>query len=342
MNTQLIVEQLNAKQEELGFFGNIRVIQNGECIISRQYGYANMAEKIPNKAYTRFGIASGCKIFTAISICQLVEQGKLTFDTKLRDCLSIDFPHFDPSITVHHLLTHTSGVPDYFDEDVMDDFEELWIDRPMYHIRNLKDFLPMFQYEKMVDKVGSDFNYNNTGYVLLGLIIEAVSGMIFSDYVEKHVFEVAGMNDSGYFSLDKLQANVATGYVEEEDGTWKSNIFSIPAKGGSDGGAYVSVEDMERFWKALMNHQLLTKTMTDTLLKPQVHEEDDFYYGYGGFMKVNDQEVIKYAQLGYDPGVNYHSVYYPNENLSIIVCSNKSSGAFDLQYIVEQALLNQE
>lgn len=340
MNTQLLIDTLNAKQEELGFFGNIRVVKKGVCLLSRQYGYANMAESILNKAHTRFGIASGCKIFTALSICQLVEQGKLTFDTKLSDCLSIDFPHFDPNITVHHLLTHTSGIPDYFDEDEMDDFEELWIDRPMYHIRNLKDFLPMFQYEKMADKVDSEFNYNNAGYVTLGLIVEAISGMAFSDYVEKNIFESAEMNDSGYFSLDKLPDNVATGYVEEPDGTWKSNIFSIPAKGGSDGGAYVSVEDMEKFWIALMNNQLLTQTMTDSLLKPKVLVEDDIFYGYSGYMEVDEEEVVKYIQMGYDPGVNYRSAHYPQKDLTIVVCSNKESDAYEMLKLVEKAMLN--
>ena len=341
MRKQFIIEKLNEKQKELQFSGNVRVIQNSDSFTCN-FGYANLPEKLENKAHTRFGIASGSKIFTAISICQLVEQGKLAFDTKLNDCLAIDFLYFDKNITIHHLLTHTSGVPDYFDEDVMEDFEELWIDRPMYHIRNVKDFLPMFQYEKMIDKVDSAFKYNNTGYILLGLVIEAVSGMIFSEYIQKNIFESAKMADSGYFSLDLLPSNVATGYVDEPEGILKSNVFSIPAKGGPDGGAYVSVEDMECFWEALLNYQLLTKPMTELLLTPQVHEEDDYFYGYGGFMKVREQKVVKFVQMGYDPGVNYHSVHYPHDDLTIIVCSNKSSGAFEMQNVVEQALLEQD
>lgn len=324
------IEEVQAKEQ---FSGTFYAISNGDKLTG-SYGYANRAEKIKNQINTRFGIASGCKIFTSIAICQLIEKGKINFDTKLKECLSFEFPYFDEEITIHHLLTHTSGIPDYFDEDVMDDFEELWESMPMYNLRRLQDFLPLFQNEKMTTELGT-FHYNNSGYILLGLIVEEVSGHVFSDYIQQFIFKKASMTDSGYFEMDDLPGRVALGYIKKPDGGWRTNIYSLPVKSSSDGGAYVTAEDMISFWDALMNARLLTKEMTQTLLTPRVQVKDDIYYGYGGYMQTNSEHVEKYILMGYDPGVNFRSVHYPNRNLTIVVCSNKSDGAYEMIKTIE-------
>lgn len=143
-----LTNRLEKIQAENQFSGSIFMKQGESVHVQASFGYANRADAILNEKQTRFGIASGCKLFTAVAIAQLAEVGKLSFDDLLRDVLDISFPHFHEDITIHHLLTHTSGIPDYFDEDVMDDFEELWINTPMYHIRRLHDFLPLFQKEQ--------------------------------------------------------------------------------------------------------------------------------------------------------------------------------------------------
>lgn len=331
---------LENKRQEIQFSGSIYACKSGKTIVSESFGYANYSGKIINQPHTRFSIASGSKIFTSIAICKLVEEGKITFDTKIMDCLDIHFPYFDEDITIHHLLTHTAGIPDYFDEDEMDDYEALWETVPMYRVRNTKDFLPMFQHAKMQAKVGSSFKYNNAGYIILGLIIEHISGMNFSDYIVKNIFQTAGMNHSGYFSMDELPENVSVGYIEKPDGTWKSNIYSLPVKGGPDGGAYVTAADMGIFWDMLMNGMLLSEEMTRQLLAPQENVEEDIFYGYGGYMELNKQGVVKYIQMGYDPGVNYRSVHYPNQDLTIVVCSNNSEGAYEMLKEIEILTVN--
>lgn len=340
MNKQMSGNNIAIKQQEIQFSGNIYACKNGKTIVSESFAYANRSGKILNQTSTRFSIASGSKIFTSIAICKLVEEGKITFDTKIVNCLDIDFPYFNEDITIHHLLTHTSGVPDYFDEDEMDDYEVLWESLPMYRIRSVKDFLPFFQNEEMQDKPGSPFEYNNTGYIVLGLVIEHISGMSYTDYIEENIFKPAGMTHSGYFSMDELPENAATGYIEKPDGTWKSNIYSLPVKGGPDGGAYVTASDMGIFWEALMNGRLLSEEMTRLLLAPRENVTEDIFYGYGGYMEVNEQDVVKYIQMGYDPGVNYRSVHYPNENLTIVVCSNNSDGAYEMLKEIESLTVN--
>ncbi|UJW57075.1 serine hydrolase [Bacillus sp. A116_S68] len=340
MNTD-ILKKLEKVQSEHNFSGTVLVKNDKEVLTEVSYGYANRSERVSNNAATRYGIASGCKLFTAIAICQLVEKKQLAFDLTLRECLRADLPNFNQDITIHHLLTHTAGIPDYFDEEVMDDFEELWIKTPMYHLRELKAFLPLFQHQPMKLTLGERFSYNNAGYILLGLIVEQVSGQSFTDYIQEHIFKKVGMNESGYFEFDALPSNTAQGYIDYPDGTWKTNIYSLPVKGGADGGAYVTVTDMAKLWDALINGQLLSETCTQKLLTPHTSTgEANSFYGYGVWIEKINEDIFKYHVMGYDPGVSFHSAFYPHTSTSAVVCSNKSEGAYDMMKGIEEVWKN--
>lgn len=334
-----MLNKVTAVMDEVDFSGTVLVKRNNDVLQQQSSGYANRADWILNNVETRFGIASGCKIFTAVAICQLVEKGQLSFESKLSEILDIPFTRFDEEITIHHLLTHTAGIPDYFDEEVMEDFADLWVNQPMYLMRNGRDFLPLFQHEPMKLAVGERFHYNNAGYILLGLIVEQVSGRHFDEYVTEKIFNRAGMEHSGYFELDALPSNTALGYIEKEDGSWKTNIYSVPVKGGADGGAFVTVEDMHRFWQALKKFELLGEAMTQQLLTPYIHTDEDFdrFYGYGVWIDKKEDCISKYHVMGYDPGVSFHSAFYPESGLVSVVCSNKSEGAFNVFKEIENA-----
>jgi len=334
-------ESLRNLCEKIEFSGTIKLIE-GKNDLHQAYGYANRSNQISNDLDTRFGIASGCKLYTAIAVCQLVEAGKLSFQTSMRDCLDDDFPHVSKEVTVHHLLTHSSGVADYFDEEVMVNFEELWIEFPMYTLRNLKDFLPLFQQGKVAFQPGERFHYNNAGYILLGLIVEKISGMPFSEYVERNIFAKAEMTKSGYFMLDRLPENTAYGYIDNDnDGNWRTNIYSIPIKGGADGGAFTTASDMSKCWRALLNNELLSQEYTQKLFTPYMSEVDDAdeCYGYGIWISKRNGEIFKYHIMGYDPGVSFHSAVYPKEDVTLTVLSNKESGPFDVMSLVENKLI---
>ncbi|WP_085994592.1 serine hydrolase domain-containing protein [Oceanobacillus senegalensis] len=336
-----IINRINHIQEKDKFSGSILVKVNNDILTELSYGYANRSEQIKNSTYTRYGIASGCKLFTSIAICQLVEDGKLTFETKLEDCLDVSFPHFDKDITIHHLLTHTAGVPDYFEEEVMGDFEELWVKKPMYLMRNLKDFLPLFQNQPMKFKVGESFHYNNAGYIILGLIIEQVSQLEFSEYIEENIFKKSDMTSSGYFEFDSLPKRTALGYIDHPNGEWKTNIYSLPVKGGSDGGAFVTVYDMANLWDSLLHNQLLNDEHTNKLLTPYVRTNDkNGFYGYGVWIEKKDDEILKFYIMGYDPGVSFHSAFYPKTSTKTVICSNKSQGAFNVMKEIEGLICN--
>ncbi|MFA1819332.1 serine hydrolase domain-containing protein [Virgibacillus oceani] len=334
-----MIKQIEKIQRNIDFSGTVLIKNEKGILADVSYGYANRSEQLKNNTNTRYGIASGCKLFTAIAVCQLVEKKKLSFDMKVKDYLEVEFPQFHDEITIHHLLTHTSGIPDYFDEEVMEDYEELWISNPMYNIRSLKDFLPLFQDKPMKLKAGERFHYNNAGYILLGLIVEKASQRKFDEYIQENIFQKAGMEQSGYFEFDALPPNVAQGYIDFDDGTWKTNIYSLPAKGGADGGAFVTAADMMKLWEALMNNDLLSDEYTQLLLKSHVQAEDgDIYYGYGVWIEQAGSEIIKYHLMGYDPGVNFYSAFYPKTLTKAVVCSNESAGAYDIMLGIEKKL----
>ncbi|MCG1023628.1 serine hydrolase domain-containing protein [Sutcliffiella horikoshii] len=327
------------KVSEIDFSGVIHVENRTGIIHASAHGFSNWAESISNTTNTRFGIASGCKLFTAIGICQLVERGTISLQSNVSSLLDHSFPHFNREVTVHHLLTHSSGIPDYFDEDEMDDFEEIWVENPMYHMRKLEDFLPMFQHQQMKFNPGEKFHYNNAGYILLGLIIEKVAGVPFTDYVEEHIFNPARMADSGYFSLDRLPGRTALGYMEEEDGSWKTNSYSIPIKGGADGGAYVTAGDMAKLWQALMNGKLVSKEMLAKMLTPWIQTDNERdSYGYGIWIEKEADGIVKYHVMGYDPGVSFASGFYPGSETIVVIPSNKESGPHKLMYLLEDLI----
>ncbi|MGM7683223.1 serine hydrolase domain-containing protein [Cytobacillus sp. Hm23] len=324
------------------FSGVIFLKDDKNNIFEESHGYANRSEEIANTVKTRFGIASGCKLFTSIAICQLVEKGLISFNTRLNKCLEIEFPHFDEAVTIHHLLTHSSGVPDYYNEEIIEDYEDLWKDRPMYVMNTLNSFLPMFQKEKMMFTPGERFHYNNTGFILLGLIVEQQTGLSFTKYVEQNIFQPCGMRDSGYFSLDRLPKNTAIGYIDnDEEGTWRTNTYAIPIKGGADGGVFITAPDMMRFWKGLFSYELLSEECTNELLTPHIHEDGDDYYGYGIWIKKKNNRIYKYHVMGYDPGLSFHSSFYPDSGVTMVITSNNESGGpYKITRTIEEHVLN--
>ncbi|GEM44779.1 serine hydrolase domain-containing protein [Deinococcus cellulosilyticus] len=333
MNAEQLTDWLSQRDLPEPFSGVISFAQ-GEGRTEKAFGEAIKALNLANTLDTRFQTASGCKIFTAVAILQLIEKGQLTLDTRLKDCLSIDFPHFDPDVTLHHLLTHTSGIPDYFDESLMENYADLWKEQPMYAIREPRDFLPMFQNLPMTFRPGEKFAYNNAGFIVLGLVVEEASGQPFTQYIEQHIFEPAGMTDSGYFWADSLPERTAYAYLQRPDGSWGTNVFSVPIVGGPDGGAYTTTGDLEKFWKALAEGKLV---QPDLILQPRVStgwKPPYTHYGYGVWVDLSGDQPHFFVE-GSDPGVALRSRFMPDRDAILTVMGNtqKAMWAFygDLQ-----------
>lgn len=308
------------------FRGIVYVVQNDQVLCESVTGYADLPNEIPNTLETRFASASAGKVFVAVGILQLIEQGKLQFDDTLGKLLDIEINQIDKDVTVRQLLTHTSGVPDYFDESIMSEYEDLWIDYPNYKIRRNDDLLPLFINKPMMYPKGERFQYNNSGYVLLAMIIEKTTGMYFDQYLQTNIFDVCGMKSTGYFELDKLPSKCANNYIYCADtNDFRTNIYSVDVKGTGAGGAFITVKDIAAFWTNLSEGRLISKELFSDMIRKQSGDgvdAEEGYYGYGvwiiDYPKGRD---LPYFQ-GCDPGVSFISEYNPNNGIISVMVSN--------------------
>lgn len=308
------------------FRGAVCIVRKNEILYERASGFADLPNEVPNTLETKFASASAGKVFVAAGILQLIEQGRLSLSDTLGELLDIKLYQVDREVTVRQLLTHTSGVPDYFDESVMSEYEELWTDYPNYKIRRNHDLLPLFIEKPMMYPKGERFQYNNSGYVLLAMILEKLTGMYFDEYLRVNVFDVCGMRSTGYYALDRLPAGCAANYIYCDDTRdYRTNIFSVDAKGTGAGGAFITVRDIVGFWTGLLEGKLFSKELAAEMFKKQSGDGEDVeegYYGYGLWVIDNPRGADFVYFQGCDPGVSFISEYNPNNGMISVLVSN--------------------
>lgn len=255
------------------------------------------------------------KMFTAVAICQLAEHGKLAFTDTVGQHLS-DFPNKAAidKVTIHHLLTHTSGMGDYFNATFQAASRE--------RFRKVSDYLPLFAAEPLAFEPGARFQYSNGGFLVLGAIVEKVSGQDYFAYVREHIYEPAGMVHSDAYELDRDTPNLAYGYTTAEDGTRRNNLYLHVIKGGPAGGGYSTVEDLTGFATALREQKLLGAQQTDALLSGKV--ETSFQtakYAYGFFAEDIDGERVVGHGGGF-PGISSQLDIYLDSGYTVAVMAN--------------------
>src|SRR5208282_3108804 len=232
------------------FAGTVLLAKNGKVLFSGAYGLADREKKISNTLDTRFRIGSMNKMFTAVSVLQLVEAGKIKLTDPLGKYVT-DYPNQDiaTKVTIHQLLTHTGGTGDIFGPEFATHRKEL---------RTLNDYVTLYGKRGPLFVPGSKFDYSNYGMVLAGVVIERVSGQSYYDYVQDHIYKPAGMTLSGSLPEDQVVAGRSIGYTRSEgNGEWVPNTDSLPYRGTSAGGGYSTVGDLLRFANALLSHKLL-------------------------------------------------------------------------------------
>ena len=220
----------------------VMIVRDGEAIYKKGFGLANVEEETPVDASSNFRLASISKTFTAAAILQLVERGQLSLDTGLDDVLA-GFSEAESSITIKDLLRHTSGLPDY---------EKLVPDDQVEQVRDHDVLALLRKHPDRYFATGEKHQYSNSGYALLALIVETVSGQSFSDYLAENIFDVAGMTSSVAFNKDvHTVANRAYGYTIEDDGTVVRTDQSLYSAVLGDGGVYSNLDDLYRWDQAL-------------------------------------------------------------------------------------------
>ncbi|MDQ2086961.1 serine hydrolase [Herbivorax sp. ANBcel31] len=309
---------LTAMKENRGFRGSVLVAHEGETLFSKGYGYANYEEGVKNTPNTMFAIGSVTKQFTAMAIMQLYEQELLELD----DALSQYIPDVveGDNITVKHLLTHTSGLFNYtnFLMEIEDVPEE-----------NTEDFLmDLFKDEPLIFETGTQWEYNNTGYLLLGLIVEEISGLSLGEYLKENIFDLLEMNDTGTY-YDKKEEEFAIGYTGSTELTpvEQDEILLKIAYGA--GNLFSTVNDMYKWDRALHTEKLVKEETLDMVF--DVHEnipEEEmlnfggFGYGYGWIIS-DDSELGKIVSHGGNT-LSYSAQIskYLEQDITIIITTN--------------------
>ena len=310
------------------YSGVVSVKQKGKVLWEEAFGYADWPNMRPNRLDTVFVTASAGKVFTAAGILKLIECGKLAFESRIGDLLAFDIKQIDPDITVRELLTHTSGIPDYFDESKGGEYADLFCDFPNYRIRRNGDFIPFFVDLPMMYPRGTKFHYNQTGYVTLGLMIEAVTGLPFDEYLSKEIFVPCGMDSTRYHEYDRLPANCANVYIYDSvRSEYYTNIYSSGAKGTGDGGAFTTAGDVERFWRNLYAGNIVSKDMLCAMTSPQVPTN---VFGYGLWLENIADRYIPHFE-GCEDGISFWSSYDAAEDLLIMLISNRGDNVWKLE-----------
>ena len=207
-------------------------------------GLADRAHGLPITPTTRFGIASGSKGFTAVTVVGLIADGMLALDTRARELLGADLPLIDDRVTVEHLLAHRSGIGDYLDEDAHSSVTDHVMPVPVHRLATTEDFLAVLGGHPQVSEPGERFAYNNGGFVVLALLAERAAAVPFHDLVQRRVFDPAGMAGAAYLRNDELPGDVAIGYLFA-DGL-RTNALHLPVRGSGDGGAQAAMRRPRR------------------------------------------------------------------------------------------------
>ena len=299
--------------------GSVLIGRGDQALYERSFGFADAARKRPVTGDTRLNLGSGNKMFTAVAITLLESQGKLSYD----DTLGMYFPDFPDrefahTATIRHLLSHTSGLGDYWTKD----YERHW-DK----ITRLDEILPFVYSDSIYFKPGSDFQYSNSGFLLAGLIVEKVSGQDYFDFVREHIYKPLGMSNSDSYLRSDTTANLAEALARDGKG-WKAAQLGI--RGSSAGGGYSTPRDMLRFVRGFNAGSLLDRGhVTPMLMQSHVDKEAPFGYGYGFMLWQSQGGMRSFGHGGIAPGVNFEVRYYPEEDITFVIFSNQDNGAYD-------------
>ena len=321
--------------EETDFSGVVHVSRGDELLYERARGLADRPHGVANTTTTRFGIASGSKGFTALTIMSLVAEGSVGLDTSVRSVLGDELELIDPEVTVGHLLAHTSGIGDYLDEDSRAEVDDYVMTVPVHELATTNDFLAVLGGHPAKFAPGERFEYCNGGFVVLALIAEAVSSRRFHDLVADRVVEPAGMTVTGFPRSDELLGSDAIGYIPTENG-WRTNQLHLPVRGSGDGGAFSTVGDIAVFWPALYAGRIVPRPVVEEMIRPRNDvPAESKRYGLGFWIRADrDTAMLE----GYDAGVSFRSAYDPTSELLYTVISNTSAGAWPIVKLLDGLL----
>jgi D-alanyl-D-alanine carboxypeptidase len=301
------------------FSGVVLVSKGDKIIFNKVYGMAEKGFCAQNKLDTKFNLGSMNKMFTSVAIAQMVEAGKLSYEDTLIKVLP-DYPNKQAAekITVHQMLTHTSGLGDYFSPEFFQNRE---------NFKNPQDYLPVFGKRSLLFEPGTSWRYSNFGFVVLGAIVEKLSGQNYFDYVRDHIFAPAGMKDSGSYAMDEVVANLAVGYTRFGGNDplgidpRRANFMSLPWRGSPAGGGYSTAPDLFKFSQALRKGKLVKAELAEKITSGKVDSAFGTKYGYGFDTEEMNGKSVR-GHSGGAPGINSDLQMFWDGSYTVIVMGN--------------------
>lgn len=310
--TAKFAEYMDAAVKVNKFSGSVLVARDGKAIFSRGYGMANYEWDIPNTPQTAFRIGSITKQFTSAAIMLLQERGKLNVNDSVCKYVTECPAAWEP-ITIRHVLTHTSGIPNYTS------FPK-WMETKAVMPVTPAELLAEYKTKPLDFAPGEKYSYSNSGYHLLGLIIEKTSGKPYADFLTENIFVPLGLKNTGYDLTKNIIKHRASGYVRDGDGVLNAAYLDmlIPYAAGS---LYSTTEDLLRFEQAFYSEKLLTRKSLDETFTPFKGN-----YGYGwGVGKRQERTAMSHSGGIY--GFSAYYVRYPDDKATVIVLTNVQGSA---------------
>lgn len=312
-NTEAVMDQIIESVYKPGDPGaTVLVAKNGKVVYRKAFGMANLELNVPMKPEMVFEIGSITKQFTAVSILMLMEQGKLSLTDDITKFIP-DYPAQGHKITIHHLLTHTSGIKSYTG---MQEWQPLW----------RKDMSPaemidLFKNQPMDFAPGERFLYNNSAYFLLGYIIEKASGLTYQQFLEDNIFKPLQMNNSYYGSHKRVIPNRAAGY-QNQDGFTNAEYLSL-TQPYSAGSIMSNVDDMLKWQNAIRDNKLVKAGSIQLAFKGySTNDNKPFHYGYGwGVNEINGAPTLEHG--GGIFGYTTNGIWLPGEDVYVIMLTNR-------------------
>lgn len=317
------------------FSGNVLIAREDTILFKKSYGFADREFDIPNNVNSKFRIASLTKPFTAILIMQLVESNKLNLHTPISRYLPYYRKDIGDSVTIHHLLTHTGGLPEYTERaDFFSDISK--------HSYSHKEFIQTFCSDNLLSKPGTKYKYSNTGYYILGAIIEEITKKSYAEVLQGNILDVAGMKNTGVENSSKIIKERVKGYNFNADVYSNAGYIDILSTIFSAGAIYSTTGDLLLWDKALFSNKLLSKKSRELMFTPVLAN-----YGYGvGVTKFVipglDKEMHFIFHQGAVNGFRSIITHIINEDtLIIILCNNFDTDLDPINNAIFSILHNQ-
>lgn len=321
---------------QTAFSGVVRVDRGDDVQLAKAYGLAHRGCQVANAVDTRFAIASGSKGLTALTVMSLFQDGQLEPATTARSVLGEDLPLIDAEVTLEQLLGHRSGIGDYLDEEAGHQVTDYVLAVPVHELATTEQYLRVLGGHPAKFAPDERFSYSNSGYVVLALVAERVSGVPFHELVRQRVCGPAGMDDTAFLRSDELPGRAALGYLAV-DGL-RTNVLHLPVRGSGDGGVYSTAADVHSLWTALFAGRIVSSDRVAEMVRPGSDvPSESMRYGLGFWLHQSRDAVML---LGSDAGVSFRTVHDRVGHLTHTVLSNTTSGAWPITRHLDELLLS--